>query len=111
MLELVRRHVDRLVGFDMAQSAQGRQNMIHVDYYELVARPESVMPEVFTRLGLDWTDEVEQAVVAWRADNPQGKRGRHDYTLEEYGLDRETVAEAFSAYTERFAVPSEYAST
>ena len=110
MLELVRRHVDRLVAFDATQSAQGRQNMIHVDYYDLVANPETVMPDVFTALGLDWTDAVEQSVVAWRSDNPQGKRGRHDYTLEEYGLDRGTVAEAFSAYTERFAIPSEYAS-
>ena len=110
MLQLVRRHVDRLVDFDVAQSSVGRQNMIHVDYYELVSRPESVMPDVFARLGVEWTEGVERAVVAWRSDNPRGKRGRHEYTLEEYGLDRDTVAEAFSPYTERFAIPTESAS-
>jgi hypothetical protein len=107
MLELVRQHVDRLVAFDIAQVAAGSDAMVHVDYYELVDAPEAVMPGVFAGVGLEWTDEVDDRVRAWREANPKGKRGTHEYALDDYGLARETVAEAFADYTERFEIPSE----
>lgn len=108
MLELVRRHVDRLVEFDESQEQGGRSKLVHVDYYRLVEDPASVMHEVFSALGVDWSDQVEGSIRTWRAENPQGKRGRHEYTLEEYGLDRQTVSAAFSSYTERYGIPAEY---
>ncbi len=108
MLELVRRHVDRLVDFDAAQSAAGRDVLVHVDYYALVDDPAAIMPAVFEALGIPWTDAVDERIRSWRAQNPRGKRGVHTYALEEYGLDRDEVAEAFSAYTQRFDIPSEF---
>jgi hypothetical protein len=107
MLELVRQHVDRLVAFDIAQSAAGHSALVHVDYYRLVDAPETVMPEVFAAIDLEWTPEVDERVRAWREANPKGKRGTHDYNLDDYGLDRATVADAFADYTERFDIPSE----
>jgi hypothetical protein len=107
MLELVREHVDRLVAFDAAHAKDGASPLVHVDYYQLVDAPETVMPGVFEAVGLDWTPTVEARVRGWRAENPKGKRGAHEYTLDEYGLDRATVADAFADYTERFAVRNE----
>lgn len=107
MLELVRQHVDRLVAFDRAQSDAGRASLLHVDYYELVDAPEAVMPGVFDAVGLEWTDEVDERVRTWRAENPKGRRGTHEYRLDDYGLDREAVAADFAPYIERFAIPSE----
>ena len=107
MLELVRQHVDRLVEFDIAQQATGNSRLVHVDYYQLVDAPETLMPDVFAAIDLDWTPEVEQRIRSWREANPKGKRGTHDYRLDDYGLDRATVAEAFANYTERFDIPSE----
>lgn len=109
MLELVRQHVDRLVAFDIAQEAAGTSAVVHVDYYRLVDEPEAVMPDVFAAVGLDWTPDVEQRIRAWREENPKGKRGKHEYRLDDYGLDRATVADAFAGYTERFVIPSEVA--
>jgi hypothetical protein len=109
MLELVRQHVDRLVAFDAAESAAGESRLVHVDYYELVDAPEGVMPRVFDAVGLAWTDEVERRIRAWREENPKGKRGTHEYDLDDYGLERAAVADAFAAYTERFDIPSEAA--
>ena len=107
MLELVRQHVDRLVEFDIAQRATGNSRLVHVDYYQLVDAPETLMPDVFAAIDLDWTPVVEQRIRSWREANPKGKRGTHDYRLDDYGLDRATVAEAFANYTERFDIPSE----
>jgi Sulfotransferase family len=109
MLELVRQHVDRLVAFDTAQSEAGTHRIVHVDYYQLVEAPETVMPNVFEAIGLDWSPQVDERIRAWRAENPQGKRGTHEYSLDDYGLDRDVVTEAFSAYTQRFDIPSELA--
>ena len=109
MLELVRQHVDRLVAFDIAQSEAGSSAVVHVDYYQLVDAPEAVMPDVFAAIGLEWTTTVEARIRSWRAANPKGKRGTHEYDLSDYGLDRATVTDAFAVYTERFAIPSESA--
>jgi hypothetical protein len=108
MLNLVREHVDRLVAFDVAQSQAGSSPLVHVDYYRLVDSPETVMPSVFESVGLEWTPVVEDRIRTWRAENPKGRRGTHEYTLDDYGLDRETVGEALGAYVERFDIPSEY---
>ena len=111
MLELVRQHVDRLVAFDVEQEKLGSGRLVHVDYYQLVDAPEAVMPDVFAAIDLEWTPEVDERVRIWREENPKGKRGKHEYRLDDYGLDRETVADAFADYTERFDIPSESAST
>jgi hypothetical protein len=108
MLNLVREHVNRLVAFDVAQSQAGRSSLVHVDYYRLVDSPETVMPDVFESIGLEWTSGVEDRIRTWRAENPKGKRGTHEYTLDEYGLDRSMVGEALAAYVDRFDIPSEY---
>jgi hypothetical protein len=107
MLELVRQHVDRLVAFDIEQKAAGSSRLVHVDYYRLVDAPEAVMPDVFEAIDLDWTADVEERIREWRAANPKGNRGTHEYRLDDYGLDRATVAEAFADYTDRFDIPSE----
>jgi Sulfotransferase family len=109
MLELVRQHVDRLVAFDVAQSAAGSDAIVHVDYYRLVDAPEAVMPEVFAGVGLEWTEQVDARVRTWREANPKGKRGAHEYHFDDYGLDRDAVIAAFAEYTERFDIPSEQA--
>ncbi len=108
MLELVGQHVDRLVAFDVARSEAGSSSVVHVDYYQLVDAPETVMSRVFEAIGLEWTPTVEGWIRSWRAENPKGKRGTHEYTLDDYGLEREEVAEAFASYTERFDVRSEH---
>lgn len=111
MLELVRQHVDRLVAFDIEQEQLGSGRLVHVDYYQLVDDPAAVMPTVFDTVDLEWTPEVDERVRTWREENPKGKRGTHEYDLTDYGLERETVAEAFAPYIERFDIPSEFAAT
>jgi hypothetical protein len=109
MLNLVREHVEHLVAFDVAQSQAGRSSLVHVDYYRLADSPETVMPGVFEAVGLAWTPVVEDRIRTWRAENPKGKRGTHEYTLDDYGLDRDTVADALASYVQRFDIPTEYA--
>ena len=38
-------------------------------------------------------------------EHPQGKHGRHEYSLDEYGLSPERVRERFAGYVERYGLP------
>ncbi|MDA8046463.1 MAG: sulfotransferase [Actinomycetota bacterium] len=105
MKHMIRVYLERLVEFDHRYGAQGR--IAHVDYSTVVDRPEAVMAEVFETLRIELSPTFRDAIIAWRRDNPPGKRGTHAYSLADYGLDAAEVATDYAFYTERFAVPPE----
>ncbi len=51
--------------------------------------------------------ETERTMRQWCDHNPQHKHGVHHYQLEDFGLDRERLAEQFRPYCDRFEVPGE----
>src|SRR5207244_3203800 len=107
--DMILTYLRRLVEFDEQFGATGR--IAHVDYATVVDDPETVMTDVFEQLGLELTPTVRDSIGAWRCDSPPGKRGSHDYALDDYGLDAHEVAEEYAFYIERFDVPTEAAAT
>jgi hypothetical protein len=105
MKDMILTYLRRLVEFDERFPDRGR--IAHVDYTAVVEQPERVMTEVFEQLGLELTPTVRDSIVAWRRDNPPGKRGTHQYALDDYGLDAREVAEEYAFYIDRFGVPAE----
>jgi hypothetical protein len=104
MLHFIRRHIDRILDFD--RGADGAR-VVHVDYYALVADPVREMRRIHSGIGIETPPDVAEAVGAWHRANPKNARGRNDYALEQYGLDPGEVAERFSDYVRRFAIPRE----
>jgi Sulfotransferase family len=104
MKDMIRTHLERLV--DFAERFDGTERIAHVDYTTVVERPETVMTEVFDTLGIEMTRTVRDSIVAWRRDNPPGKRGTHAYQLDDYGLDAGAVAAEYGFYIDRFDVPT-----
>jgi hypothetical protein len=104
MLDFVRRHIDRILAF--CKSPQGGR-VTHVDYYRVVDNPEAVMREVHAALGIESPEEVRTAVADWRRRNPPGARGSNPYSLEQFGLDPDEVAELYSDYRRYFDIPRE----
>jgi hypothetical protein len=78
-----------------------------VTYRELVGDPVGTARAIYARFGLPWEAEVEGRMQAWLAANPQGKHGRHRYSLEQFGLDRAAVAGLFPGYPQCFGLPPE----
>lgn len=103
MKDMILTYLQHLVAFDEEHGHTGR--IAHIDYAEVVDRPEAVMARVYDQLGLELTPQVHEAIVAWRRDNPPGKRGSHDYDLADYGLDARAVADDYAFYTDRFDIP------
>jgi hypothetical protein len=109
MKDMILTYLRRLVAFDEQFGETGR--VAHVDYASVVDDPEMVMTGVFEQLGLELTPTVRDSIGAWRRDNPPGKRGTHDYALDDYGLDAREVADEYAFYIDRFGVPAEGAAT
>lgn len=104
MLDFVQCHIDRILAF--CQSPQG-DRVTHVDYYQVVDDPANTMQQVHAALGLDTPEEVRNAVAQWRLDNPKGARGANPYSLEQFGLNADAVAEQFGDYMRYFDIPRE----
>jgi hypothetical protein len=73
-----------------------------VSYRSLVADPVGTVRGIYERFGMSLGAEAEQVMGAWLAANPQGKHGRHRYSLEQFGLDRDAIDQLFPGYPECF---------
>ena len=66
---------------------------------ELVDDPMGVVERVYQQFGLNMDDAARSALQAHIDANPKGKHGKHEYSLEEYGLTRELIDQRFAFYT------------
>ncbi|MFY9984896.1 MAG: sulfotransferase [Chthoniobacterales bacterium] len=73
-----------------------------VAYLDLVRNPMGVVRRIYARLGEHLTPEAEAKMERFLAENPQGKWGRHTYSLGKFGLEPGAIAEQFRFYTQRF---------
>jgi hypothetical protein len=76
-------------------------------YHELTADPLGAVQRLYAHFGYPYTREFEVRATAWLKENPQHKHGAHRYTLEQFGLDRQVIDDAFFWYSERHHIPRE----
>ena len=57
---------------------------------------------IYAHYGLVLTPEAEAGMRAWVARNPQNKHGRHEYTLEQYGLTEEDILTNLKPFIDHF---------
>ncbi|AOF99942.1 MAG: sulfotransferase family protein [Blastomonas fulva] len=79
-------------------SAERPDDIYHCYYDELVADPLAQLKQIYRWLGNDWTETAEAGMQGWLDSNPQNKRGKHSYSLEEWGLTRKDLEPYFSDY-------------
>jgi hypothetical protein len=75
---------------------QHPQDVIDVPYFQLVSDPTRVVPELYERLGITWTQQDGER-LAGALQNPARDR-KHEYALRDYGLTIERVEAAFADY-------------
>jgi hypothetical protein len=74
---------------------------------DLVREPMAVVRGIYDHFDMALTHEAERAMLSFLAKHPQNKHGVHGYSLEKYGLDRETERRRFQFYTDYFGIVSE----
>jgi hypothetical protein len=81
----------------------GDERFFDVAYEQLVSDPVGVVSEIYERFDLPYDDVLQERMSSWLAENRQHSRGVHRYSLEQFGLDQETVDRETALYRERFA--------
>lgn len=77
---------------------------LDVSYHDLERAPIETTARIYEFLGWQFTDAARGAMEAFIRANPKNKHGVHRYSLSQYGLDKDTEAERFSAYCSRFNI-------
>lgn len=90
---------------DAFRAKHGPDSILDVQYADVMRDPMGAVRRVCAHFEEPFTPEAEAAMNAYMAANPKGKHGKHDYSLEEYGLTREGVHKEFADYIERYNIP------
>ncbi len=78
------------------------ERILHVPYTELIRSPLDVVRRVYDQFEIKLSDRAQQRLRDFPLSNPKGRFGKHEYSLEEFGLDRVTEAKRYSDYCQRF---------
>jgi len=92
--------LDRMLAFrkDPARDAK----FFDIGFTGFQADPIAEIRELYAWLGDDLAETTVERMLAWRADNPADKFGRHDYDGAQFGISDSSLAARFGPYRERF---------
>lgn len=84
-----------------------RQRIYDVRYPDLKKDPLAVVRGIYGYFGRELCPDAEEAMQRFAAANPKDGHGVHRYTLDEFGLDRDTERSRFRFYTDFFGIAPE----
>jgi hypothetical protein len=79
-------------------SRERPDDIFDVYYDDLISDPLAQMRKIYRWLGDEWTDSTEVGMQGWLRENPQGRHGLHQYSLEQWGFSRPDLVPYFSDY-------------
>ncbi len=83
------------------------EQIADIHFKSLMRDPVAAIARTYEALGLVFTDAFAGAITDYLAAKPQGKHGKHSYSLADYGLDETQVRQAYSAYCDYYGVEQE----
>ena len=76
--------------------------IVDVQYEQVRNDPVLIARKVYESRQSKLSAVAEQKMAAWHNSNEQGRFGKHEYSLAEFGLTSAKIDEAFSDYIKRF---------
>ncbi len=76
--------------------------ILDVDYEQVRSDPMPLVREIYRRANRVLSPAEAERMAAWHAGNEQGRHGRHEYSLQEFGLDEAAIDKTFGDYIRRF---------
>ncbi|CAF1086282.1 unnamed protein product [Rotaria sp. Silwood1] len=75
----------------------------NTQYEDLTKDPIGTVHRIYDHFDFfKWSDKFENAMRAWLTDNPQGKQGRHSYSLNEFILETQMDKQLYKDYEKIF---------
>jgi hypothetical protein len=78
------------------------RSLLDIAYTDVVANEAAVLARIYEHCGMTLSEQAGRRMEQWSADNAQHKHGQHVYSLEEAGLTRPRIKDAFSGYLRAF---------
>jgi hypothetical protein len=97
-------HADRIMD---SRARLGHDRIVDVHYADLMRQPIETMRKLYAALGDEFTPEAQASMQSWLDDNPQGKFGKHEYKLDEFGLTPDGLRRSFERYLSEYDVEPE----
>jgi hypothetical protein len=94
-----------IVRQDAFRDKHGETSIYDIQYADQLRDPIGQMRKLYAHFGERFTLEAEAAMIKLLAEQPQGRHGRHSYSLEEFGLSEAGVRNHFRDYCERYNIP------
>jgi hypothetical protein len=85
----------------------GQERVYDLHYADMMRDPVAAMRGLYAWLGDEFTPEVESGMRTWLTANPQGKWGKHQYKLAEWGLSEASLAPLFADYLAEYDIERE----
>lgn len=90
------------------RNGNSRVRFFNVQYADLMREPMAVVRQIYRDFDMELSGETEMAMLRFLTENPQNMNGVHRYSLEEFGLDRDTERCRFEFYTNFFGIEPEW---
>ena len=87
-------------GLEYRADAKENARFTDVSYRELVNDTMKVLRRIYKDCGAEVSDELLSIFEASNRQNPKGKYGKHQYNLEEFGIDEDYLRQFTSSYEE-----------
>ena len=93
--------LDRCLAFraDPARDAK----FFDMGFTDFQADPIAEIAKLYEWLGDELTSDTVEGMLAWRADNPKDKYGKHEYDGANFVITEAALHERFASYRSRFA--------
>jgi len=75
---------------------------LDIYYVDLVADPVGAVRKVYATFDLPFPNALEERIREFIGRNPKDRFGKHQYSLEDFGLDAEEERRRYAPYRERF---------
>ena len=89
MSELTARGVQAFRKFE--QLPANKISLYMCDYRDLVRDPLKITRKIYQKFNMELSSQAEENMTQYIRKHPQNKYGRHQYSLEQYGLTYEDV--------------------
>lgn len=75
---------------------------IDIDHDTFVANPWPELERIYAAADSAIDTVGRQAMQQWFDDNPQGKHGKHQYDIADYGIEQSEIDDLFGDYIQRY---------
>ena len=72
--------------------------IIDINYHDFIQSPLNQIKNVYLQLGFDMTIETESNIESYLSQNQGNTKSDHQYSLDEFGLDKKIIKDQFRDY-------------